>query len=1417
MGQGGSHATGRSKPLQRFINAHEEVTKDSLEGFLRFSPVPVAIVEGFPAIKVLVREGHQKSRVAIVTGSGAGHEPADVYYLGEGMAAAVAVGTAYRPPTADCLLQAIAAVTGEAGCLLLATNYFGDRLNCELAMELAKERLGLRVRAIYVADDVVGMPDVGNRAEARGIAGTVMALKVAGAAAAAGCSLEEVYEEGLQAANSIATIGVAFSRGKQPLQEYSKKAQEDTMEVGVGVRSEPGCYMLPAKATAKDIVDLMIARLEPFTPGDGPVCAMVNNLGAVAQVEMNILAKQVLQSELAPRVQLILGPAAFYTAMNTNGFSLSLMSLTEQRRQRLEAPTEAPGWKRPLAPRAQVTTIPSALSLKASRQTSQPSEQPDVYRLLAAMCHDLMEGEDEFASMSAKVSTGEMGQAVARFARHLLAVMPGAPLGKPGQLFDLLADECANEAGIMFQVARIVLNHASTELGPSADWELNPVVTALVNGVEKARTKCDVQLQKRTFFDALVPAMSVDVEEFEDVSEGEATWVAWLRAAACQARFGARATADMTNAIGWAAHTPLWQRTGTPDGGAVVIATIFTALDAPSTGSFRKLPEKPLPLGTESAHVEAMAREDLARGYELGDMVDALTKTQSRVRVAKALIDGPHRGQQVVIREQRTDEEELGVKSFRNSLVMERRRMLNWLFRQKPHIVNVYEVIITPLRCYYVMENVPGQSLIELLESEGRLGITRAMQLLRQILLSIQDLHHRRMVHRDIKPENFRFDKNGELKLIDVCGTICHLSQSYDMENGRSKIHGTLAYMSPETLDGAGRQAADMWAVGVTLHLMLVGCVPFQGTTVEEARQAVSKPLDVSGSLWKDVPGPAKDLVRKLLRHNARSRLTVDEALEDPLVADLDERESEEEGETDSTDSPPDIVPDSEDLAAVAERLKNRGTLLRWRQPSANWSVQMGGCVTKTLYLIRHGEAMHNIEEKKAKKAAIETLKAQGVKPGSEAWLEFVEKERKGVLHNDQFYDASLSALGRHEALHGQSELAGLHDRGLPRPTAILTSPLLRTLETASIIFPFHSCVHVREDLRERRTGLPCDSRLQAVVRERQQRFQQMDFSDVCIVDAENTLEYCSLHGESRGDSLGDIGSTPPSTTPTASTTTLLFKKIDHAEIAVADDAEEAKSELRKRTGRFLNELRTLHIRDEALGAREHEAIAAVTHKGFLREMERGPLGHPKAAEFANCEVRVYEVTWNANGEVQTPAKLLYSNASLCTIKLQRLPIAWLPKPTGEAAASQEANLPMRLRALLREHGELREDPLVEIEAPTAREVRKSLALGKLNGAASPRRLTSTQSTEGKRISATAVFVERSAAANAENCLNGLDGRNEDEQRFRPAPHEADRVSARVLYDLEHETWGPSGPQRSCLHRVASKSASLAARSRAAS
>lgn len=190
--------------VQILFNDRKQLVNDAIEGILLSAPHGNLVkLDIDPAIRVVARGDWDKSRVAVISGGGSGHEPAHAGFVGKGMLTAAVCGDLFASPSVDAVLNAIVAVTGDRGCLLIVKNYTGDRLNFGLAAEKAK-RYGLKVEMVIVADDIA-LPD---NKQPRGIAGTALVHKIAGYAAEQGKSLNDVRDIAQQACDNLWSLGL---------------------------------------------------------------------------------------------------------------------------------------------------------------------------------------------------------------------------------------------------------------------------------------------------------------------------------------------------------------------------------------------------------------------------------------------------------------------------------------------------------------------------------------------------------------------------------------------------------------------------------------------------------------------------------------------------------------------------------------------------------------------------------------------------------------------------------------------------------------------------------------------------------------------------------------------------------------------------------------------------------------------------------------------------------------------------------------------------------------------------------------------------------------------------------------------------------------------------------------------------------
>ncbi|KHE67350.1 dihydroxyacetone kinase subunit DhaK, partial [Halobacillus sp. BBL2006] len=137
--------------MKKLINDPNEVVTEMLDGVVSAYPDAMKRLED---TTVIVRsDAPVKEKVALVSGGGSGHEPAHAGFVGQGMLDAAVAGEVFTSPTPDQVFEAIKAVDGGAGVLLVIKNYTGDVMNFEMAAELA-EAEDISVDKVVVNDDV---------------------------------------------------------------------------------------------------------------------------------------------------------------------------------------------------------------------------------------------------------------------------------------------------------------------------------------------------------------------------------------------------------------------------------------------------------------------------------------------------------------------------------------------------------------------------------------------------------------------------------------------------------------------------------------------------------------------------------------------------------------------------------------------------------------------------------------------------------------------------------------------------------------------------------------------------------------------------------------------------------------------------------------------------------------------------------------------------------------------------------------------------------------------------------------------------------------------------------------------------------------------------------------------------------------
>lgn len=328
--------------MKKIINQPDNIVDEMLRGIVAAHPAYVKRVEGFD---VLVRANSPQSKVALVSGGGSGHEPAHGGFVGKGMLDGAVAGAVFTSPTPDQVFEAIKAVDGGKGVLLVVKNYTGDVMNFDMAAEMAAEE-GIKVEQVIVNDDVA-VEDSTWTTGRRGIAGTIFVHKLAGAKAEAGGDLSEVKRVAEKVIANVKSMGMALSPCIVPAAgKPSFVLAENEVEIGMGIHGEPGTHreeLRTANETTDHLLEKIFENIE-LNKGD-EVAVMINGLGGTPIMEqylVNLRVSEVLASKGINVAKTLVGN--YMTSLEMAGFSITLLKLDAELKELLLAPADTPAF-----------------------------------------------------------------------------------------------------------------------------------------------------------------------------------------------------------------------------------------------------------------------------------------------------------------------------------------------------------------------------------------------------------------------------------------------------------------------------------------------------------------------------------------------------------------------------------------------------------------------------------------------------------------------------------------------------------------------------------------------------------------------------------------------------------------------------------------------------------------------------------------------------------------------------------------------------------------------------------------------------------------------------------------------------------------------------------------------------------------
>ncbi|EAT81845.2 hypothetical protein SNOG_10451 [Parastagonospora nodorum SN15] len=466
------------------------------------------------ANKIIYRK-NGASQVSIVSGGGSGHEPSFASFVGAGLLSGAVAGTIFASPSAEqvrrCILHR---VQKDKGVLVVVMNYTGDVLNFGMAVEKARAA-GIEVDMVVVGDDAGVGRAKGGKVGRRGIAGTVLVHKIAGALAAKGANLKEVTRIAQLVADNTVSIGSSLSHVHVPgrREPEDDELKEGEVEIGMGIHNEAGSER--KKTDLPGLVKTMLSHslntadqdrsFSKITEKD-EVILLVNNLGGVSPLELGGITNEVVEqlaSEFKIKPVRILA-GTFMTSLNGLGFSISLLRVADtgsagaSMLELLDAPTEACGWS------AAISTSTWAKRGEVKQQEDQMAAdevQPSNLRV-----------EPDVTRYDTIVGDGDCGIGLKRGAESILKMLETAKetddlLILVNNIIQVVEVSMDGTSGAIYAIFLNALAHGLRQNAPSSPQPVTPQIwaKALESSLQSLGKYTPAQPGDRTLIDALYP------------------------------------------------------------------------------------------------------------------------------------------------------------------------------------------------------------------------------------------------------------------------------------------------------------------------------------------------------------------------------------------------------------------------------------------------------------------------------------------------------------------------------------------------------------------------------------------------------------------------------------------------------------------------------------------------------------------------------------------------------------------------------------------------------------------------------------------------------------------------------------------------------------------------------------------------
>lgn len=311
--------------MKKLVSQKADVVPDMMAG----------IVKAYPALKAVPHTNAlispQSSRqVYLLSGGGSGHEPLDFGYIGSGLLDGAIAGKPFEPPTAAQICRTVFAFPKPKPVLMIVKNFAGDVHHFKQAQAQLQAK-GLKSALVVVSDDVSVNPET-LETRRRGVAGTVLLLKLLGAAAQKNADLETLAALGKTVNQNLYTLGVALSGNALPGQTAPAfKLGAHEIDYGIGIHGEPGYRketFQSSELLARELVNKLLQVSE--LPHGAHVAVLINGLGALPLMDQFVFTNDVCELLAIQQIKVDLVKVGnFLTAYNMSGVSLTLLRLVD--------------------------------------------------------------------------------------------------------------------------------------------------------------------------------------------------------------------------------------------------------------------------------------------------------------------------------------------------------------------------------------------------------------------------------------------------------------------------------------------------------------------------------------------------------------------------------------------------------------------------------------------------------------------------------------------------------------------------------------------------------------------------------------------------------------------------------------------------------------------------------------------------------------------------------------------------------------------------------------------------------------------------------------------------------------------------------------------------------------------------------